>query len=296
MPELPVVVIGAGPQGLAAAAHLVERDQQVVVLERGDTAAAAVGEWAHVRLFSAWPELVDAASARLLTPTGWRQPDSGYPTGREWIDEYLAPLARVLGDRLQLGATVTGISREGRDRVVDGGRADAPFIVHIERADGSEQRIRARAVIDASGTWSTPNPAGADGLPALGERAASDRVSYRIPDDVAAFAGRHALVVGAGHSASHAVLRLADLARTDPATTVTWALRRAEVAPVFGGGAADDLRQRAALGVRTRRAVEKGLVTLVTGFRLNEIQQQTTPSRSSPPTAESCTASRTCSP
>ncbi|MDF2920062.1 MAG: flavoprotein, partial [Microbacterium sp.] len=69
--ELPVVVIGAGPQGLAAAAHLRERNVPAVVLEAGDVPAAAVAEWGHVRLFSEWPELIDAAAARLLTPTGW---------------------------------------------------------------------------------------------------------------------------------------------------------------------------------------------------------------------------------
>lgn len=272
MPQLPVVVIGAGPQGLAAAAHLAERNLPVIVLERGVTPAAAVAEWGHVRLFSAWPELIDSASRRLLEAHGWAAPSDGYPTGAEWVEGYLSPLAGALGDRVRLGAMVTGVSRAGRDRVVDSGRVDAPFTVHVTNEGGREERIEARAVLDASGTWYTPNPAGADGLPALGERAAADRIDYRIPDDVSGFAGQHLVVVGAGHSASHAVLRLAELARLEPATTVTWLLRRGDAATVFGGGAGDDLRQRAALGVRTRRAVEKGQVGLVTGFRVSEIR------------------------
>src|SRR3712207_3108015 len=96
MSDLPVVVIGAGPQGLAAAAHLLERGLHPVVLESGLGPASAVAEWGHVRMFSAWPELVDKASARFLAPTGWIAPETGYPTGSEWIDGYLAPLAMAL--------------------------------------------------------------------------------------------------------------------------------------------------------------------------------------------------------
>ena len=82
MSDLPVVVIGAGPQGLAAAAHLLERGLEPLVLESGLGPASAVAEWGHVRLFSAWPELVDSASARLLEPTGWTAPDDGLPDRR----------------------------------------------------------------------------------------------------------------------------------------------------------------------------------------------------------------------
>lgn len=273
MSELPVVVIGAGPQGLAAAAHLIERDQDVVVLERGDGPAAAVSEWGHVRLFSAWPELTDAASRRLLAPTGWSAPTSGYPTGATWVRDYLAPLADALGDRVRYGTSVAGIARRGRDKVVDAGRRSQPFIVHTVDADGVEARLSARAVIDASGTWSLPNPAGADGFPALGEAAASDRISYRIPDDVSEFAGAHIVVVGAGHSATHAVLRLSEVARRSSGTRVTWVLRRGSSTNVFGGGAGDELPERAALGSRARKVIDEGVVELVTGFRVAEFRR-----------------------
>lgn len=112
---LPVVVIGAGPQGLAAAAHLVERDLPVVVLEAGIGPASAVAGWGHVRLFSEWPELIDTAGTRILEPTGWTAPMTGYPTGAQWISGYLAPLAAELGDRVRYGARVVGVSRLGRD-------------------------------------------------------------------------------------------------------------------------------------------------------------------------------------
>jgi len=50
--DLPVAVIGAGPQGLAVAAHLRERGFEPLVLEKGDTAGASVGEWGDVQTFS----------------------------------------------------------------------------------------------------------------------------------------------------------------------------------------------------------------------------------------------------
>src|SRR5690606_20610913 len=164
----------------------------------------------------------------------------------------LAPLADALGDRIRYDTTVTGISRQGRDKVVDGGRKDKPLIVHTTDQHGHEGRLLARAVIDASGTWSRPNPAGADGLPARGEVRAAEQVSYRIPHDAAGHAGQHLAVIGAGHSATHTVLRLADLARLSPGTRVTWLLRRGNASNVFGGGTGDELPERAALGSRAR--------------------------------------------
>lgn len=273
MSELPIVVIGAGPQGLAAAAHLVERREDVVVLERGRGPAAAVSEWGHVRLFSAWPELTDAAARRLLEPTGWTAPTAGCPTGAEWVSDYLAPLAGALGERIRYGTAVTGVARQGRDKVVESGRRNQPFVVHTLDADGTESRIRARAVIDASGTWDLPHPAGADGFPAVGEAAASDLISYRIPDDVSGLAGSHVVVVGAGHSATHAVLRLSELARRSPGTRVTWLLRRGNAANVLGGGAGDELPERAALGSRVSKVIHDGVVEVVTGFRVAEFRR-----------------------
>ncbi|ROR66796.1 NAD(P)-binding domain-containing protein [Agrococcus jenensis] len=272
MTDLPVIVIGAGPQGLAAAAHLLERGFKPIVLERGAGAGAAVSEWGHVRLFSAWDELVDSASRRLLQAAGHAIPTSGYPKGEAWVRDYLVPLADTLGDRIRFGLEVTSVTRLGRDKVVDGGRDEQPFAVRVVDHDGREQRLLAQAVLDASGTWSQPGPAGADGTPALGERAAAVHIGYRIPADVRALAGAHVAVVGAGHSAVHAVLRLAELAERHPGTRVTWLLRRPSVEGALGGGEADALPQRASLGVRARRAIERGSVELVTGFRVDEIR------------------------
>ncbi|TNM38687.1 flavoprotein, partial [Nocardioides albidus] len=274
--DLPVVVIGAGPQGLAAAAHLLERGLEPLVLESGPGPAAAVAEWGHVRLFSAWPELVDPAATRLLAPTGWTAPAQGYPTGAEWIERYLAPLAAALGDRIRYDARVSGVSRRGRDRLVDADRASQPFTVHVADSAGHESRLEARAVIDASGTWRRPNPAGADGLPALGELAAAARLVSQVPDRARPerYAGRHTVVLGAGDSAFNAIHELVRIAADHPGTRITWAIRRAVGEGTFGGGAADELPRRGALGQRAREAVRSGAVELLTGFRTAAVRHE----------------------
>ncbi|KFG02316.1 flavoprotein [Streptomyces scabiei] len=278
--QLPVVVIGAGPIGLAAAAHLVERGIEPLVLEAGPAAGSAVREWSHVRLFSAWGEVVDPAAEKLLAPTGWVRPDvSAYPTGGDWAERYLRPLADVLGDKVRYGATVTGVARAGRDRVVDSGRDEQPLTVHLRSADGHEERIAARAVIDASGTWSVPSPLGADGLPALGEQTAAGHITYRVPDldDPAVrarYAGRRTAVVGSGASAFTALALLADLAKEEGGGThAVWVLRRGIGANTYGGGEADELPARGALGLRAKAAVEAGHASAATGFRTEAVER-----------------------
>ncbi|WP_433450449.1 FAD-dependent oxidoreductase [Streptomyces sp. CA-142005] len=279
--QLPVVVIGAGPIGLAAAAHLVERGLEPLVLEAGPSAGAAVRDWAHVRLFSPWSEVTDPAAEKLLAPTGWVRPDGAtYPTGGDWAEKYLQPLADTLGDKVRYGATVTGVARAGRDRIVASGRDEQPFTVHIQLADGSEERLTARAVIDASGTWSIPSPMGADGLPAIGEKTATDRISYRVPDlnDLAIrarYAGKRTAVVGSGASAFTALAHLADLAKEEDGTHAVWILRRGISANTYGGGAADQLPARGALGLRAKAAVESGHASAATGFRTEAVERDT---------------------
>ncbi|NED94689.1 FAD-dependent oxidoreductase [Phytoactinopolyspora alkaliphila] len=278
MGELPVVVVGAGPTGLAAAAHLTERGLTPLVLEAGDGPGWTVSQWHHVRLFSPWSELIDPAAERLLKSSGWTAPDVGaYPTGSEWVSSYLQPLATLLTGQIRYGARVTGVARHGRDRLVDVGRETAPLTVYTATAGGT-RRITAQAIIDASGTWTTPNPLGGDGLPALGEPEARDRITYRIPDLANAsvrerFTGRRVAVAGSGHSALTALVALADLARDHPGTEILWLLRRGAVGNVFGGGGEDQLPARGALGLRAKAAAVDGHVRTVTGFRTANVDR-----------------------
>jgi thioredoxin reductase len=268
----PVVVIGAGPVGLAAAAHLAERGVDFVVLESGSGAGAAIGEWRQVRLFSPWRYDVDAAARRLLERSGWLAPDPDQlPTGADLVDRYLAPLAKTpkLADRIRYGADVVAVTRLGFDRIRTAGREHAPFLVRLD--DGEE--LLAGAVIDAAGTWRSPNVLGGSGIPARGETA--ELLVPALPDvlgaDRARFAGRRTAVVGAGHSASTTLLDLAGLTETEPGTEVVWVVRGTSQERSYGGGDADELPARGALGARLRRLVRSGRVELVSGFRIEAV-------------------------
>lgn len=279
--ELPLVIVGAGPIGLAAAVHAQSRGLPTVVLEAGPAAGASVREWGHVRLFSAWRELTDPAAEKLLAPTGWVAPDpDSYPTGADWVERYLAPLAAALQDteevEIRYGSRVVGLARHGRDRLVAADREGLPFTVHIESEDRTRVRLSAAAVVDASGTWTGRNPLGGDGYPAAGEAEHADRISYDIPDFsdpavAARYAGKHVAVAGAGASAQNVLVGLTGLAKLHPDTRITWLVRRPGTDDAFGGGDNDQLEQRGALGVSARRAVTDGPVNVVTSFRTSDL-------------------------
>ena len=280
----PVVIIGAGPIGLAAAANAVARGLDFVVLEAGPDAGAAIGEWAHVRLFSSWFELIDPAARRLLEAGGsWSAPDdSAYPTGGQWREAYLQPLADLLNatpvGAVRYDSRVVGVGRAGRDLLVDSGREADAFAVHVEGPAGRE-RLLGSAVVDASGTWTQPNPLGADGYPALGETEHAERITYGIPDFsdpavVSRYAGKHVAVAGKGASAQGVLVGLDRLARQDSATRVSWLLRRPSVGDAFGGGDNDQLEQRGKLGQDAKAAATSGLVTNVTQFRTESVTAQ----------------------
>lgn len=280
--SLPVVVIGAGPVGLAAAAHLLERGLEPLVLERGAQVGASVAEWGHVRFFSPWQYSIDRAAGDLLRASGWESPDpDAFPTGADLVERYLRPLAELpaLRDRIRLDSEVTGVTRDGFDKMKSPGRDLAPYAVTVRNATGDDDMILARAVIDASGTWSRPNPIGASGRPALGEAALTGNIAYGIPDVLGTarerYAGKRVLVVGSGHSAFNVLLDLVDLAAEVPGTEVTWAIRKPahRLGTLFGGGINDALPARGELGARIQQLVMAGQLRLVTGARIARLEQ-----------------------
>ncbi len=272
-----VAIVGGGPVGLAAAAHVMERGMTPVVLEAGGSIAHAVRQWGHVQLFSPWEYNIDRAAERLLTPTGWNSPDpQQYPTGAELVERYLEPLATrtALAQHIRTSSRVTDISRVGFDKLKSQGREGAPFEIRYQNGKGPEV-VRADAVIDISGTWHSPNPAGANGLPAIGERAARSRIAYGMPDvlgkERARYAGKTVAVLGAGHSAIGTLIDLARLAEQAPGTRPVWLLRGSDPAKAFGGGANDKLSARGELGSAFARLVADGKVKLEREFRVSHI-------------------------
>jgi thioredoxin reductase len=278
--HLPVAIIGGGPIGLAAAAHLAERNLPFIVFETGPHVGYSALAWGHVQMFSPWRYSVDPAAARLLETTSWQPPDpEAFPTGRTLVEQYLTPLAAhpAIAPHLRLNCRVVAVTRMGFDKMKTAGREHAPFLLHVAHADGGAEIVSAHAVIDASGTFTTPNPLGASGLPAVGERALADRIVYAIPDvlgrERARYAGRRVLVAGSGHSAFNVILDLAVLAEQAPGTSVTWVVRRGEIARAYGGGANDALPARGQLGQRIRALVEQGTIQLITGWRTDRLER-----------------------
>lgn len=271
--SLPVAVLGAGPVGLAAGAHLVACGLKPMILEAGSQVASNLESYRHVRLFSPWQYNVDKAAHQLLVEAGWQAPElEALPSAGEIVDQYLRPLAALpaIAGQLKLSHRVVAITRAGFDKVKTRGREIAPFVIRAVTPEG-EREYLASAVIDATGTWSQPNPLGASGLPARGENALRDRIAYGMPDILGAerqrYAGRRVLVVGAGHSAAGSLLALATLAEQAPGTHLVWAIRGRQSAKLFGGGDADGLAARGLLGMRLKALKQSGRLELYEEFR-----------------------------
>ncbi|MFD2629661.1 NAD(P)-binding domain-containing protein [Oceanobacillus kapialis] len=272
--QLPVIIIGAGPVGLAAAAHLVEYKIPFKILEKGESVGSNILEWRHVQLFSPWEYNIDQAALQLLQKTDWQQPDiHKLPTGKDFIEEYLLPLSRlgVIHDNLQYNAEVIHVTKNGADKLKSDKRNERPFVVHYKNGSSLE-KIKASAIIDASGSWQNPNPPYADGV--WLNNSLRDLVHTNIPNvyqQPEVFKERHTVVIGAGHSALNSLMNLAELKEAYPATKISWVLRKESALSAFGGGAQDQLEARGALGTSVHKLVQQGIVEVFTPFHVEDI-------------------------
>ncbi|MCG3087553.1 FAD-dependent oxidoreductase [Sporosarcina cyprini] len=274
--ELPVAVIGAGPIGLAAAVHLKERGVSFFVLEKGEV-SANVRSWEHVTLFSPWQYNIDEAGKRLLSYTDWQEPDGEkIPTGKELVESYLLPLSEVLAPNIYTNHEVISITRDGIDRMKSTNRSSQPFLLYVETPNGLKE-MKAKAVIDATGTWGNPNPVKSNGVWLRTEKELASIIDYHIPNIEASknlYANKRIAVIGGGHSAINSLLNLVALKEKYPNTSITWILRKKRVEDAFGGGSNDELAARGELGVRISDFVRDGYINVITPFLIKRIHKQ----------------------
>lgn len=275
-----IAVIGAGPVGLAAAAHLHTRGLTPIVLEKGASAGHAIKDWGHVHVFTPWQYVTDKAVVELLEANGWTHPNKTHlPTGQEIVEEYLEPAALMpeLKQHITYNAEVIAISKRGLSKSSSHARADVPYTIHYRTPDGSHRIIEADGVIDASGTWYSPNPIGADGLPVAGEEEHSKYIAYGIPDvlgkDKETYKGKRSLVLGGGHSAINIALDILRLKEEDAQTKLIWGLRRNKIEKLLGGGINDQLPARGALGTAAKQAIDDGALDLLAPLHITKISK-----------------------
>jgi len=278
-PPLPVAVIGGGPVGLAAAAHLAIRNIPFVLFEAGESVGANILSWQHVRVFSPWRYNIDKAAKQLLEESGWICPDEeALPTGKELYDAYFKPLADlpILKSYINTNSKVMAIGRKNMDKMKSWNREEWPFVLQVHQKNEGVRFYEVKSVIDASGTWNSPNPIGSGGVFAVGEMENNDKILYGIPDVLSKLKGRYKnkniAVVGGGHSAINTIIELDKLKDEYPDTTIHWILRKKNVRDVYGGQDKDALEARGALGIKIEQLVNDDRVNVYTPFQVQEIR------------------------
>lgn len=278
--KLPIAIIGAGPVGLAAAAHLISKGEPVIIFENGKTVGASVLEWGHVRMFSPWQYNMDKVAKSLLEKTEWIAPNPNtIPTGLELVQNYLFPLSKIpeISKHLHLNTQVVGVVRKSMDKLKTTKRQEATFEIYVEKEEQTHI-YEVRAVIDASGTWRTPNPVLSNGLWTKAEKILRGKIAYGIPnvigDQKDKYANKTVMVVGSGHSAINALLDLSLLKEEFTETNIIWVLRKSNISQVYGGQEKDGLPARGELGIKIRKIVESGIVKVFTPFHIHTVKQE----------------------
>jgi thioredoxin reductase (NADPH) len=181
MSGLPVCIVGAGPCGLAAAVALEEAGIPSIVFDRSSVVSSIARYPTYLTFFSS-PERLEIGDVPFTTA-------GGKPSRREGLAYY-----RSVVDWWKLNV------RQYEDVVAIERNAEG-FSVRSRPAQGAEVTTQARAVVIATGYFSSPNMLGVPGehLP---------HVSHEFHEGHEAFQ-RHAVVVGGGNSAVECALELA---------------------------------------------------------------------------------------
>ncbi|PIC56954.1 hypothetical protein CSV80_10820 [Sporosarcina sp. P12(2017)] len=274
--SLPVVIIGAGPVGLAAAAHLAKLGERFLVLESGTHVGNHILQWGHVRLFSPWQYNIDKDARELLEKHGWdAPPPDELPTGKELVEDYLEKIANLpeIKPYIIVNSKVLSVSKKGLDKMKSANRENVPFILYVDR-NGMTEQIEAKAVIDATGTWGQPNPANVDGVWTKEEISLQNNIHYGIPDinckDRERYIGKRVAVIGGGHSAINTILELTKLNESS-SDQIIWILRKNNVEEAYGGEENDALQARGELGSKIHQLVNSGRIKVYTPFYIQNI-------------------------
>jgi indole-3-pyruvate monooxygenase len=181
---LPVVIVGAGPAGLATAACLKRRGVDALVLEAGPSLAES---WRHhyERL-----HLHTVRQQSSLPGFPFPKDLPRYPSRAEVVS-YLEAYAAHFGIAPRMGEAVRRVRAAG----------DVGFVVESARAV-----YRAQAVVVAAGLNRQPN---ADRLPDQ-ERFRGTVMHSREYRNAGRFAGQRVLIVGAGNTGAEIALDLAE--------------------------------------------------------------------------------------
>lgn len=229
-----IAILGAGPLGLETALYARFLGYDVKLLERGSICDHVL-RWGHVRMFTPFSLNCSRLGLAALAAQDdqYRPPDPGAALiGRDWVRQYLLPLAQsdLLVDHIREQVTVVSVSRQEllKEDLPDAPeRGESPFRLLLRDQAGGEYGENADIVIDATGVYGTPNWLGPGGGPAIGEAALRNQIEYWLPDiegrERDRYAGRHTLLIGAGYSAATNAVALCSLALQAPGTRVTWA-------------------------------------------------------------------------
>lgn len=272
-----VAIIGGGPIGLAAAAHLASKKIPFKVFESGDHIGSNILSWGHVQLFSPWRYNMDKAAQKLLLAQNWQQPElDELHNGFDFLLHYLRPLADLplIEPNVFVNSKVVSISRKGLDKVKTQNRNTTAFELRIER-NGIIDFEYAEVVLDATGTWNQPNPIGSGGMPAIGETILWNKVARGIPDikgrEKSTYADKEVMVVGSGHSAINTLLDLADIQNVHSGTKLHWVLRKDDVTKVYGGQEDDGFEARGSLGIKLQTLVDSAKLHIHNPFFIQEL-------------------------
>lgn len=201
-----VVVIGAGQAGLSVGYHLrrlgLVPGTDLVLLDRAPgTGGAWQFRWEALRLGAAH-RVHDLPGMRAMG-LQFDDADRSRPA-RDVVGEYYRRFEQHYDLRVRRPVSVSSVSR------LDGDTAAGALCVTTRSADGTETRIRADVVVNASGTWGTPFVPWYPGRGVFRGRQL-DTTDYRSAAD---FARQDVVVVGGGTSAIGFLLELDGVARS----------------------------------------------------------------------------------